>query len=159
MPWQHIQKKKKKKKKTLGKITYCLWANRTGTLVATATYTKTKTKIFFSETTGPTALIFGMWQWLMVFYIYYANHAPGVKFGHAPGLDCIYRLTVGKHSNISISKASRQILIKLHTQHHWAVGKITYCFWTDRTGTLVAMTTNTKENQKSFSLKPKGPQL
>ena len=27
-----------------------------------------KLKIFFSETTGPTALIFGMWQWLMVLY-------------------------------------------------------------------------------------------
>ena len=45
---------------------------------------KTK-KIFFSETTRPTALIFGMWQWLMVLYINCAIHAPGVKFGHAPG--------------------------------------------------------------------------
>ena len=45
-----------------------------------------KIKIFFSETTGPTALIFGMWQWLMVLYINCASHAPGVKFGHAPGV-------------------------------------------------------------------------
>ena len=45
---------------------------------------KTK-KIFFSETTRPTALIFGMYQWLMVLYINCAIRAPGVKFGHAPG--------------------------------------------------------------------------
>ena len=37
----------------------------------------------------------------------------------------------------NISRASRQILIKLHTQHHWAVGKVAYRFWADRTGTLV----------------------
>ena len=53
-------------------------------------------KIFFSETTGPTALIFCMWQWLMVFYINCASHAPGVKFGHAPGVDSLHRLTMGK---------------------------------------------------------------
>ena len=53
-------------------------------------------KIFFSETTGPTALIFCRWQWLMVLYINYANHAPGVKFGHAPGVDSLRRLTIGK---------------------------------------------------------------
>ena len=39
-----------------------------------------KSKIFFSETTGHTALIFCMWQWLMVLYINCASHAPGVKF-------------------------------------------------------------------------------
>ena len=44
-----------------------------------------KNKKIFSETTGPTALIFGMWQWLMDLYINCASHAPGVKFGHAPG--------------------------------------------------------------------------
>ena len=27
------------------------------------------------------------------------------------------------------------------TQRHWAVGKVAYCFWSDRTGTLVAMAT------------------
>ena len=37
-----------------------------------------KSKIFFSETTGPTALIFGMWQWLMVLYIDCASHAPAL---------------------------------------------------------------------------------
>ena len=56
---------------------------------------KTK-KIFFSETTRPTALIFGMYQWLMVLYINCAIHAPGVKFGHAPGVDSLHRLTMGK---------------------------------------------------------------
>ena len=53
-------------------------------------------KIFFSETTGPTALIFCMWQWLMVLYINCAIHAPGVKLGHAPGVDSLHRLTMGK---------------------------------------------------------------
>ena len=45
---------------------------------------KTK-KIFFSETTRSTALIFGMLQWLIVLYLNCAIHAPGVKFGRAPG--------------------------------------------------------------------------
>ena len=53
-------------------------------------------KIFFSKTTGHTALIFCMWQWLMVLYINCASHAPGVKFGHAPGVDSLHRLTMGK---------------------------------------------------------------
>ena len=50
----------------------------------------------FTETTGHTALIFCMWQWLMVLYINCASHAPGVKFGHAPGVDSLHRLTMGK---------------------------------------------------------------
>ena len=53
-------------------------------------------KTFFSETTGPTALIFCMWQWLMVLYINCANHVPGVKFGHAPGVDSLHRPTIEK---------------------------------------------------------------
>ena len=57
-------------------------------------------KIFFSETTGHTALIFCMWQWLMVLYINCASHAPGVKFGHAPGVDSLHRLTMGKTSSL-----------------------------------------------------------
>ena len=60
-------------------------------------------KIFFSETTGPTALILCRWQWLMVLYINYANHAPGVKFGHAPGVDSLHRLTMGKKKKKSSS--------------------------------------------------------
>ena len=56
---------------------------------------KTK-KIFFSETTRPTALIFGMQQWLMVLYINCAIHAPGVKFGQAPEVDSLNRLAMGK---------------------------------------------------------------
>ena len=63
---------------------------------------KTK-KIFFSETTRPTALIFDMWQWLMVLYINCAIHAPGVKFGHAPGVDSLHRLTMGKKNKKSSS--------------------------------------------------------
>ena len=53
-------------------------------------------KIFFSETTVHTALIFCMWQWLIVLYINCAIHAPGVKFGQAPGVDSLHRLTMGK---------------------------------------------------------------
>ena len=67
---------------------------------------KTK-KIFFSETTGPTALIFCMWQWLMVLYINCANHVPGVKFGHAPGVDSLHRLTIGKTKKIFFSETTR----------------------------------------------------
>ena len=55
---------------------------------------KTKKKIF-SETTRPTALIFGMWQWLMVLFKHCAIHAPGVKFGLAPGVSSLHRLTTG----------------------------------------------------------------
>ena len=54
-------------------------------------------KIFFSETTRPTALIFGMLQWLMVLYINCAIHAPGVKFGQAPEVDSLNRLAMGKN--------------------------------------------------------------
>ena len=64
-------------------------------------------KIFFSETTGPTALIFCMWQWLMVLYINCANHVPGVKFGHAPGVDSLHRPTIGKTKKIFFSETTR----------------------------------------------------
>ena len=67
---------------------------------------KTK-KIFYSETTRPIALIFGMWQWLMVLYINCASHAPGAKFGHAPGLDSLHRLTIGKTKKIFFSETTR----------------------------------------------------
>ena len=67
---------------------------------------KTK-KIFFSETTRPTALIFGMSQWLMALYINCAIHAPGVKFGHAPGVDSLLRLTMGKTKKIFFSETTR----------------------------------------------------
>ena len=33
---------------------------------------------------------------LMVLYINCANHVPGVKFGHAPGVDSLHRPTIGK---------------------------------------------------------------
>ena len=70
---------------------------------------KTK-KIFFSETTRPTALIFGMYQWLMVLYINCAIHAPVVKFGHAPGVDSLHRLTIGKIQKSSSLKPLGQQL-------------------------------------------------
>ena len=68
---------------------------------------KKNSKIFFSETTGHTALIFCMWQWLMVLYINCASHAPGVKFGHAPGVDSLHRLTMGKTKKIFFSETKR----------------------------------------------------
>ena len=37
-----------------------------------------------------------------------------------------HRLTIEKHSKFNISKASWWILIKLHIQHDWAVGKVAY---------------------------------
>ena len=65
-------------------------------------------KIFFSETTGHTALIFCMWQWLMVLYINCASHAPGVKFGHAPGVDIVsIDLQWEKLTKIFISETKR----------------------------------------------------
>ena len=69
-------------------------------------------KIFFSETTGHTALIFGMWQWLMVLYINCASHAAGVKFGHAPGVDSFHRLTIGKTKKIFFSETTRPTALK-----------------------------------------------
>ena len=79
----------------------------------------------------------------MALYIKLCIRIPGVKFGHAPGFDSLHRLTMGKPSNVNISKASRQSLINLHIHHHWAVEKVVYYFRTDRTGTLVAMATYT----------------
>ena len=66
-------------------------------------------KIFFSETTGPTALIFCMWQWLMVLYINCAYHVPGVKFGHVPGVDSLHRPTIGKTKKIFFSETTSVI--------------------------------------------------
>ena len=90
-------------------------------------------------------LLFCMYKSLVVPTINCANHGPGVIFDHATGVDNLHRLTMGKYSNINlnISKARSRIWIKLHTQHHWSVEKVAYCFWTDQTGSLVAMTTYT----------------
>ena len=66
-----------------------------------------KNSKIFSETTEPTALIFGMWQWLMVLYINCASHAPGVKFGHVPGVDSFHRLTIEKTRKIFFSETTR----------------------------------------------------
>ena len=51
---------------------------------------------------GP--LIFCMWQWLMVLYINCANHVPGVKIGHALGVDSLHRPTIGKTKKSSSLK-------------------------------------------------------
>ena len=44
--------------------------------------------IFLSETTGPRALIFGMYHHLVDLYQVCSNKAPGVKNGPAPGVTC-----------------------------------------------------------------------
>ena len=83
--------------------------------------------------------------------------------------DSFHRLTTGKPSSINISKASKRILIKLYTQHQMAVGKVAYCFWSDRTGTLVGIMASDWNSgwhgniyvlmEKSSSLKPQDPQV
>ena len=88
-----------------------------------------KNSKIFSETKRPTALIFGMWQWLMVLYINCASHAPGVKFGYAPGFDSLHRLTtIRKPSNSPIGslflylKASTLSRSGERLQDHWSSG-------------------------------------
>ena len=78
---------------------YCFGADRTGTRVGMATnILMEKNSKIISETTGSTALIFGM-----MVLINRANHATGVKFGHTPGVDSLHKLTTtGKPSNFPI---------------------------------------------------------
>ena len=57
-------------------------------------------KIFFSETSSPRASIFCMQQCLVVPIIKCANHAPGVKFGHAPGVNSLHRLDFTSEANL-----------------------------------------------------------
>ena len=70
-----------------------------------------KSKIFFSETTVHTALIFCMWQWLIVLYINCASHAPGVKFGHAPGVDSLHRPGVDSLHRLTMGKTNKNLLL------------------------------------------------
>ena len=89
-----------------------IWPRPGGSIVSIDLLWEKNLKIFFSETTGPTALIFGMWQWLMVLYINCASHAPGVKFGHAPGVDSLHRLTIGKTKKIFFSETPRPTALR-----------------------------------------------
>ena len=82
-------------------------ATSRGLIVSIDLLWEKNSKIFFYETTGPTALIFCMWQWLMVLYINCANHVTGVKFGHAPGVDSLHRPTIGKTKKIFFSETTR----------------------------------------------------
>ena len=43
----------------------------------------------------------------MVLYINCVNHVPGVKFGHAPGVDSLHRSTIGKIKKIFFSETTR----------------------------------------------------
>ena len=49
-------------------------------------------KIFFSETTTAKASIFGMLHCYVELYINPAKHAPGVRNGPTPGVNCSLRL-------------------------------------------------------------------
>ena len=96
-------------------INIFLLADRTQVTMETYKRFNAKNQTSFLKPQGHTALVFGLWKWLMVLYIQCGIHAPGVKFGHARRVDNLHRLTTGKHSSINISKVSRWILCKLHT--------------------------------------------
>ena len=66
----------------------------------------------------------------MVLYINCAIHAPGVKFGHAPGVDSLHRLT------------SRPILIKFNVNHNWVGGLMALGFGADCIKIVVSMATD-----------------
>ena len=125
---------------------------------------KTK-KIFFSETTRPTALIFCRWQWLMVLYINCAIHAPGVKFGHAPRVDRLHRLTMGKKSKIFFSETTGPTAL-IFCMWQWLMVLFINCashalgsnLATPR-GSIVSIDLQLEKLKKSCSLKPLGPQL
>ena len=45
-------------------------------------------------------------------------------------------------SNINISPTSRPIATKFYLKQHWGGENAALCFWLDRIGTLVSMTTD-----------------
>ena len=72
-----------------------------------------KTLQIFSETISPTAyrLTCSMKQYLVVFYICPANHAPGIQIGHALGVICSHRLIFKKQME-KFSETRRYRLIE-----------------------------------------------
>ena len=137
-----------------------------GSIVSIDLLWEKNSKIFFSETTGPTALIFCMWQWLMVLYINCAIHAPGVKFGHAPGVDSLHRLTIGKTKKIFFSETTRPtalifcrwewlMVLYINCANHAPGVKFGHAPGVDS----LHRPTIGKKLQKSSSLKPLGQQL
>ena len=137
-----------------------------GLIISIGLLWEKNSKIFFSETTGPTALIFCMWQWLMVLYMNCAIHAPGVKFGQAPGVDSFHRLTIGKTKKIFFSETTRPtalifcmwqwlMVLYINCAIHAPGVKFGQALEVDSLNRL----TMGKKIQKSSSLKPQGPQL
>ena len=55
-------------------------------------YRENGKKIFFSETTEPRALIFGMKHHLVNLYQVCSNNTPGARKGLAPGSNVLHRL-------------------------------------------------------------------
>ena len=53
-------------------------------------------KILLSETTRPSALIFGMKHHLVDLYQVCSNYAPGAKNRPAPGVTCFTQAYIGK---------------------------------------------------------------
>ena len=122
-------------------------------------------KIFFSETTKPTALIFGMKQWLMVLYLNCAIHAPGVKFVHAPGVDSLHRLTMGKKSKIFFSETTGPTAL-IFCMWQWLMVLYINCAnhvpgvkFGHARGSIVSIDLQLEKLKKSSSLKPLGQQL
>ena len=87
-------------------------------------------KKVFSETTRPTALLFGMWQRPMVLYMNCAMHAHVVKFGHAPGVHSLHRFTtIGKPSNSPTGRLASKAVQNSgeRLKDHWSSGFIFWC--------------------------------
>ena len=60
-------------------------------------YREKREKIFLSETTRPSALIFGMKQHLVNFYQVCSNYTSGAKNGPAPGVTCFTKAYIGSN--------------------------------------------------------------
>ena len=64
-------------------------------------------KIFLSETTRPTALIFAMYHHLVDLYQVCSNNDPGVKNGPPQASHVLHTLKSGKREKIILSETRR----------------------------------------------------
>ena len=90
----------------------------------------------------------------MVLYINCANHAPGVKFGQAPGVDSLHRLTMGKKNKKSSSLKPQGPQLRINCASHAPGVKFGHAPGVDSFHRLTIGKT-----KKSSSLKPQGPEL
>ena len=63
-------------------------------------------KIFLSKTTGPRALIFGMWHHLVDLYQVCSSNTPGPKMAPPWGSKVLHRLIQGKCDKIFLSETT-----------------------------------------------------